>query len=601
MAVTQNAAIPDWRHLSRGWEIPSEGYADQPYVVRADDGAWLCAMTTGPGHEGQMGQHVVSWRSEDRGRTWKERADVEPASGPEASYAVLLKAPGGRVYCFYNYNGENRREVLTESGEKIGRVDSQGWFVFKYSDDHGRTWSAKRYRVPVRLFACDRANVYRGEVCFFWNVGRPVICAGKALVPLHKVGAFGEGFMRNTEGVFLCSDNILSERDPEKIRWETLPDGEVGLRAPAGGGHIAEEQSCVELSDGSLFCVYRTIAGHPASAYSRDGGHTWSEPSFHCYRPGGRRFKHGRAANFVWKCANGKYLYWFHNHGGPAVHKLRGWNPYGDRNPAWICAGREVDGPEGKMLEWSQPEILLYDDDPILRMSYPDLIEEEGQFFVTETQKSIARVHAIDGRLLEGLWGQWEAATVAREGMLREVTGGVHGDVAMTELPEFWSTDWKQIHAPGKDHRSGFTLEMWVRLASLAAGQVVLDTRTEEGRGVVVRTTERGTIELAMQDGQQCSSWECDQGVLREGERQHVVIIVDGGPKMILFVVDGVLCDGGEGRQFGWGRFSSTLRTANGAGTARVGGGVDVLRVYGRALRVSEAVGNWRAEARAMT
>jgi hypothetical protein len=29
--------------------------------------------------------------------------------------------------------------------------------------------------------------------------------------------------------------------------WETLPDGEVGLRTPPGGGPIAEEQSTVVL------------------------------------------------------------------------------------------------------------------------------------------------------------------------------------------------------------------------------------------------------------------------------------------------------------------------------------------------------------------
>ncbi|MCU0780910.1 MAG: hypothetical protein MUF04_07385, partial [Akkermansiaceae bacterium] len=35
-------AVPDPRHLSNGWSIPSEGYADQPYIVKTDDGAWLC-------------------------------------------------------------------------------------------------------------------------------------------------------------------------------------------------------------------------------------------------------------------------------------------------------------------------------------------------------------------------------------------------------------------------------------------------------------------------------------------------------------------------------------------------------------------------------
>ena len=28
--------IPDPRHIENGWEIPSEGYCDQPYIVKTD-------------------------------------------------------------------------------------------------------------------------------------------------------------------------------------------------------------------------------------------------------------------------------------------------------------------------------------------------------------------------------------------------------------------------------------------------------------------------------------------------------------------------------------------------------------------------------------
>ena len=36
-------------------------------------------------------------------------------------------------------------------------------------------------------------------------------------------------------------------------------------------------------------------------------------------------------------------------------------------------------------------EIALYDDDPFIRMSYPDLIEEDGELYLFETQKDKAR------------------------------------------------------------------------------------------------------------------------------------------------------------------------------------------------------------------
>ena len=45
----------DWRNIRGGWEIPTETYADQPYLLKTDDGAWLCVMTTGAGPGGAGG------------------------------------------------------------------------------------------------------------------------------------------------------------------------------------------------------------------------------------------------------------------------------------------------------------------------------------------------------------------------------------------------------------------------------------------------------------------------------------------------------------------------------------------------------------------
>lgn len=71
--------------IATGSEIPSKGYCDQPYVVKLPTGEWLCTMTTGKGKEGQAGQHIVSSRSSDQGKTWTPWVDIEPADGPPAS------------------------------------------------------------------------------------------------------------------------------------------------------------------------------------------------------------------------------------------------------------------------------------------------------------------------------------------------------------------------------------------------------------------------------------------------------------------------------------------------------------------------------------
>ena len=595
LAVCCLAAAQDSRNIRNGWEIPNEGYADQPYIVKTDDGAWLCVLTTGPGREGAGGQHVITTRSTDQGRTWSAPVSVEPSDGPEASYAVLLKTPYGRVYVFYNHNTDNVREVISDRDGrpgKITRVDSLGHFVFKYSDDHGRTWSAQRYEVPQRDFEIDRNNPYQGKLKFFWTVGKAFTLEGAGYVPLHKVGGFGDGFFTSNEGVLLRSENILTERDPAKIRWETWPEGDVGIRTPAGGGPISGEHSFSVLSDGSIFVVFRTIDGYSAFSYSRDQGRSW-EPSQYMRYADGRLMKHPRAANFAWRCENGKYLYWFHNHGGRFIreHPRRRSMAYEDRNPVWLVGGEEVDGPSGKVLLWSQPEIALYDDDPIIRMSYPDLVEEGAKYYLTETQKDIARVHEIDPALLEGLWGQFEGKSVAREGLLLEASGG---PAKAPELPEFVRRSRRADH--GTDQlRAGFSLEVWLAPGALEPRRVLLDNRAEDGRGFALQAIEDGRVELILHDGRTENRWASDAGAMSANGRHHLVVTVDGGPHVITYVVDGKLHDGGHERQFGWGRFSPNFRSANGGPLLRVGAGVEKARIYGRALRTSEAIGNFRA------
>jgi hypothetical protein len=586
---------PDPRRLQEGRLIPCLNYCDQVYVIQTDDQAWLAVMTTGTGLEGNKGQHLLSLRSIDQGRSWTQTVALEPPTGPEASYAVLLKTPSGRIYAFYNHNTDQTTEVKKEDGGVFTRVDSLGSYVCKYTDDHGRTWSAQRYPLSIRPFALDQNNVYGGKIRFFWNVGRPFVKEGVAFLPHTKVGAFGHGFYAQSEGALLVSDNILTERDPKKIRWITRPDGDVGLRTPAGGGRIAEEQSVVPLSDGTLYCVYRSVDGWPVSAYSHDDGRTWTAPQYKTDEPSDRRFKHPRAANFVWKCANGRYLYWFHFHGG--CEKARqDWSPYNDRNPAWLSAGHEIDTSEGKRLAWSQPEIVLYDDDPSIRISYPDLIEENAQLYLTSTQKNVARSHPIAPGLLENLYGQKDRSVVAGDGLLLERSDPLPSTLPLPRLPEFICRDLQRDDQPSVDLRTGLTFEFSCILNSLAPGQILLDSRNAQG-GIQILTAENGVLKLSIADNRTENAWSSITGTIQPGKKQHFVLILDGGPKLILGIVDGVLQDGGDERQFGWGRFSPHLYHGNGAADLKIDSAVRLLRIYERALLVSEAVGNYRAQA----
>ena len=112
--------------IATGHVIPDEGYCDQPYVVKLPYGTWLCTMTTGKGHEGNRGQHIVSTRSKDHGKTWSKLVDIEPADGPEASWVMPYLTDYGRVYVFYTYNARDLREIKADTNYARKRVDTQG-------------------------------------------------------------------------------------------------------------------------------------------------------------------------------------------------------------------------------------------------------------------------------------------------------------------------------------------------------------------------------------------------------------------------------------------------------------------------------------------
>ena len=559
-------AAADWRDIRTGLEIPSENYADQPYVVITRDGNWLCTLTTGAGHEGQTRQHVAATISADKGRTWSALIDIEPADGPEASWVMPLITPSGRVYAFYNYNGDNVRTL--PSGQSA-RADMLGWYCYRCSDDHGRTWSPRR-RLPVRLTDCDRTNNWKGEVQIFWGIGKPITHGGSVWFGFTKLGKY---MLDYGEGWFFRSDNILTEPDPARIQWLMLPAGEHGLRGEEFGS-IQEEHNLVPLANGDLFCIYRTTTGYPVQSYSRDGGKTWSRPEFATYSPSGRRLKTPRACPRLWKAANGKYLFWFHNHSGA---------DFNGRNPAWLCGGVEIDG----VIHWSQPEILLYDADPTTRMSYPDLIEQDGRYWVTETQKTIARVHEIDPNLLEGLWGQFTRQSVTTKGLA--LSAGVEqlraaNPPRMPRLPDLTQSD-------------GFTIDLCVAFESLDPNQVVLDARDAAGRGILVAVGESATVQLVLSDGKIVARLDCDRGLLSTARTHRIAFTLDAGPRIITCVVDGQLCDGGPNRQFGWMRYDPAAfsKDLNADAPLKAGPALRRLHVYTRPLTTSQTVANHKA------
>ena len=528
--------MSDWRNIREGRRIVGEGYADQPYVVQTDDGAWLCCVTLSGQIEGSSDQHVATFRSMDQGHTWENEVRLEEPGAPENSYAVMLKADNGRVYIFYDRNTDNIREIpFHDRSNTYTRVDSLGHYVFRYSDDNGKSWSKDFYDVPVRDFKCDRDNVFQGKVRFFWNVGRPFKHNGIAYMPLSKVGEMGRGFYQQSEGALIMSDNILTEKDPAKINWVTLPDGEYGLRTPPGGGPISEEHSYVVLSDGSICASYRSIDGYSVECYSRDGGHTWELPHYKRFASGNLA-KHPRAANFIWKMQDGRYLYWFHNHGGPVMKKFFLYegkrNPYMGRNPVWLCGGIEVDTPRGKEISWQEPHVFIYDKNRHTRISYPDFWEENGKYYVSETQKDTARVHEIPKEYIESLF------LPPKGQLLAEGKGG-----QTLDMPHFSKGESSII-------RMSFDLQ------SDEAGEwcKALDG---ENLGFRVSFTQQRQIMLQWLEPERQAY--INSQVLPD-KVSTAEVIIDTGPGIAYFKCNGILCDGGTEMEFGWKFYDADMQ-----------------------------------------
>jgi hypothetical protein len=310
----------DPRLVNNGTEIPSRTYADQPYVIVCDDGSWLCAMTTSSGTEGAYMNNIIATKSYDQGKTWTDPVNIEPPGVPQSSWAVPLRVPGGRIYVFYNFN---KHRFTGLEGVMSGP------FMFRFSDDHGKTWSEKRYEAPIRKTKIDYENYTKGQHQFFWSIDKPVVTDEGAFIAFSKVlrtAPDQPGFYERSEGFILKSENILRVIDPEDIEWATLPEGETGIWNPEFG-KVQAEHNMVVLNNGNLYVVYRTWDGSPAYAISSDGGRTFSKPKYMTYG-NGERIGNPRACPKIHKTGEGKYLFWFHNNFRQKT--------YNGRNPAWL-------------------------------------------------------------------------------------------------------------------------------------------------------------------------------------------------------------------------------------------------------------------------
>lgn len=571
----------DPRDIHNGYIILDNGYADQPLLVKNKDGSLTCVLTVSDMGEGWGTQHVVSVISLDGGRTWSEPVSIESPDSPESSWAVPIITPNGRIYVAYTYNSTNIRSIKMENGAVSNRVDTVGKYVYRFSDDRGRTWSHERYEIPIRVTDYDRTNVYHGDLNgdgkidsddpkFFWNPSRAEIANGNVYLGLAKIRNFRPIVtFAETEGFVFRSPNLLREQNPNSIIWEMVPEGRYGLRSRSG--IVCEETTPLVLSDGTLAALCRTEEGVILAFYSSNQGNSWRSPEPLSYALDGKSLKNPRAKASIWVIGPGKYLLWYANNGNTGFE---------NRNPAWLAYGFERDG----QLVFSQPEVVLYDRNPQTRLSYPDFVQLDGCNLLTETQKSVARVHEVSKDLINGLIGQSTATGRSTIGLIGEWDSRLKPTQKLKDIPDIVNI--------------GLTLEFWVKFDRFDRENILLDSMQGKARGVKVTTKPNRSVSVTISNGNQIIEAESDQDSLVAGRWTHIVCIFDPGPRILMFVINGRLSDGGAERVSGWKRYPSTLAPIaddTEVSIARnLNGKISNVWVYSRALRVSEAIAAFR-------
>lgn len=222
-------ALPmaDPRYIPTGRVIVTGGYACQPYCVTArvapdsatlaDSGiggdtdqptpaqptegsnqnlTWTCVMTYNALDyvEGTPGEHMISTRSSDQGKTWSPFVSLEPYSAVSTDQvsaygSIGARADGSRLVAYWIQNTNNVSHVPDKPASASFRADMLGEFVWKYSDDGGISWSDQHYVIPVPKRFIDRGNTWNGTVQIMWQVDHMKTTQnGSAMFAFTKVG-----------------------------------------------------------------------------------------------------------------------------------------------------------------------------------------------------------------------------------------------------------------------------------------------------------------------------------------------------------------------------------------------------------------------------
>lgn len=411
---------------------------------------------------------------------------------------------------------------------------------------------------------------------------------------------------------FWSSPNILTEQNASAVTWDMWPDGDVGVAPPpADHNKQWEEGHLLQLAHSTgFFSFCRTNLGYlgAASTNASTPASGWTPGHFMTYSgtalpaAGGRPVKNPEGPITMKRFSNGQYLllYYFNSFPGYSPSTA----PFSSRNPYWLSTGWEEDGE----IKVSQPEIVLHDYTLLDTMpGYPDFIEDASAvpqvpgsgssptIFITETNKTHARVHPVDPAMLALLWSQQTVTGVAQGNLTLQWSAGSQGKAFTTPTLPVLGT----YPHPGY----GFTIGLWLTNHSAAAAG---DQLIQVGSPLRLSVVTGSAIQLAIKDAAGVSAnvttdSECTARLLAPGAAHYLAAIVDAGAHILTLSVDGVVCDGSVEHEWGWSWIPAAMGdlNSNAAPYFSLGGSYHGTIAgghwYSRYLYNTEVIGNWRA------
>lgn len=311
-----------------------------------------------------MSVHVITQRSDtvevahirysdDNGRTWGEttawpmRFDAEGGQGRRHFWGGYLDRSTDRFISMWN-------EAVLPTDDPLEGM-RQWTLHYAVSEDGGRT-ERVREQVIHEGEGYDEVHhlpgVTRGKNCVMVGDRGQVPLTrsdGVILVPVQSTPTGPDGDYANPGRGYTYTDCLLLKgtwRDDGGLSW-TCSERIVGDPTRTTRGLI--EPTIAELADGRILMVMRGSndavpewPGHKWSAYSDDGGDTWSTPEPWTYEDG-FAFHSPSACSQLLPHSNGS-LYWIGN--------ICEQNPRGNRPRYPIVIG-EVDRDSGRLIRES--------------------------------------------------------------------------------------------------------------------------------------------------------------------------------------------------------------------------------------------------------